>query len=155
MNRKHTEGFTILELLAGIISAAVLAMAMGSMLYYSYKGWQSMQSVAEMQRDGSLAMRTMTGAVRNGSTNMQFSSGQLLLRGTNGNIVWSFTQLGERLVATNSAIGAGRMDLVQKGVVASGFSCTIISNKASIVLSLMNPADNSRMFFSNSVSARN
>ncbi len=67
-------GFTLLELLAGIVAAAVLALTAGSMLWYGYRGWQRVGDSIGMQRDMRAAMDVMCRAIRAG-TNMTFSPG--------------------------------------------------------------------------------
>lgn len=132
--------FTLVELIAAMASAAVLAVVMGAMMWYSYSGWRSMQAIGEMERDGSLAMRTMDAVIRGGTS-------------TNPAAVMNrFAKSGGRLVYTPGS--GGTMDLVQAGV--TGFSCvTSANNKVSVGLRLLEPGANVTMSFSNTITLRN
>lgn len=67
-------GFTLLELAAAIVAAAILALTAGSMLWYGYRGWKQLGDSIGLQRDMRAAMNVMERAVRSG-TNMTFSTG--------------------------------------------------------------------------------
>jgi len=57
-------GFTIVELLAGMVAASVLAIAVGSVLFYAYRGWTVSSESVDMQRDGTIAMLTLSKRIR-------------------------------------------------------------------------------------------
>ena len=67
-------GFSLLELVAGILAAAILALTAGSMLWYGYRGWKQVGDSIGLQRDMRNSMEVMSRAVRSG-TNMTFSTG--------------------------------------------------------------------------------
>jgi len=143
----------LVEVLAGIISAAILGLTMGALLYYNYKGWTGLQAVADMQRDGSLAMNTMNRVIRGASTNMQWvsASSYLLVKNTNNVEGWRFTKTGDRLVYAVS--GGSSMDLVRKGVV--GFTCIPNTTNLVVWLNLTESSMNTSMNLTNTIFPRN
>jgi Tfp pilus assembly protein PilW len=65
MKLKKTAGFTVIELMAGMLGMAVIAMAVGSMLVYGWMGWRrNMESIA-MQRNATVAMQVLEKRIRN------------------------------------------------------------------------------------------
>lgn len=60
-------GFTFVELLIGMIAAAILALVAGTLLTNSYQGWQRSQAAADMERDAALAIHTLELAIRGAS----------------------------------------------------------------------------------------
>lgn len=72
---RRRAGFSLIELIAGILAAAVLALTAGSMLWYGYLGWRRTGETVELQRDYRAAMDVLTRALRAcPSTNMTFVS---------------------------------------------------------------------------------
>ena len=68
------DGFTLVELTAGMVTASVLALTAGSMLWYGYLGWHRLGDAVNMQRDMRAALETLSHAVRTG-TNMTVTGG--------------------------------------------------------------------------------
>jgi prepilin-type N-terminal cleavage/methylation domain-containing protein len=68
MKMTGKDGFTIVELLIGIIAASILALMAGTMLMNAYKGWVRSLALADMERDAAVAIHTLDLAVR-GATN--------------------------------------------------------------------------------------
>lgn len=65
MKTKKTEGFTIIELMFGMVGMAIIAVAVGSMLVYAWMGWcRNVESVA-MQQNAKVAMRIIEQGIRN------------------------------------------------------------------------------------------
>lgn len=146
-------GFTIVELVAGVMAAAVLAVTFGVVLVYGYRGWKNLQTMAEMERDATLAMRTISRAARCAQTNdIRVANGLLIVSNANGVAEQAFRLSGARLsYASNGLPG---MDLVQADVVA--FRCTPVSGGSiMVVLALSNEAANAQMSMSNVVTLRN
>ncbi len=52
-------GFTLVELTAGMVAGAVLALTVGAMLAFGYKGWKACKADADLQRDGAVVERLM------------------------------------------------------------------------------------------------
>ena len=66
-------GFSILEIIAGLIPAAILAMTAGIMLFYAFRTGQNLGNGINMQRDEQIAMDQLMRLTRAG-TNMTFSA---------------------------------------------------------------------------------
>ena len=65
--RKKSEGFTIIELMVSMIAFSILALAVGSMLYYGWLGWRRNTDSVAMQRDAVVALRIVEHRIRNAS----------------------------------------------------------------------------------------
>lgn len=65
--RKKSDGFTIIELMVSMIAFSILALAVGSMLYYGWLGWRRNTDYVAMQRDAMIAMRVVEHRIRNAS----------------------------------------------------------------------------------------
>ncbi len=140
--------------MVGLLCAAVLALIMGGLLYYNYAGWTQLQAVADMQRDGALAMKTLTRVIRGGTVaNMQWvgASSCLVVNTTNHAEGWRFTKTGDRLVYTVS--GGSNMNLVRKGL--AGFSCVLTTSNVVFWLSLRESSLNASMNLTNTIYPRN
>ena len=57
-------GFSLVELMVAALATAILILAVGSMLVFGWIGWKRNNDSVNMQRDASLAMRTMARAIR-------------------------------------------------------------------------------------------
>jgi Tfp pilus assembly protein PilW len=64
---KYTKmaGFTIMELMVGILAMAIIALAVGSMLVYGWNGWRRNMESIEMQRNAMVAMHVLEQRIRN------------------------------------------------------------------------------------------
>jgi len=80
MKTKEQTGFTIVEVLIGMIAAAVLALAAGTMLASTYRGWFRSLAVADMERDAALAIHTLDLAVRFASNTVSGGVGVDILK---------------------------------------------------------------------------
>ena len=65
--KKKSDGFTIIELMVSMIAFAILALAVGSMLYFGWLGWRRNTDSVAMQRDAMIAMRVVEHRIRNAS----------------------------------------------------------------------------------------
>lgn len=156
MKAGRNSGFTLVELMAGLLATVVLAMTVWVMLVFSAGGWQRAQSLADMERDGSLAMRTMGQVIRNTPTSNQWVGASLRLNVYSNNTAqWSFTKTGAAGVSGSLvyATGTRSVALVRTGVTA--FACTTVSNQVTVVLGLREPQGNIEMNMTNIVSMRN
>jgi prepilin-type N-terminal cleavage/methylation domain-containing protein len=83
-NRKNRNGFTLLELLAGLTAASMIALTAGLILFYAYRALRQDQDLVQMQQDGSTALFMLARAARD-ATNVDLShSEQLDIQTTNG-----------------------------------------------------------------------
>lgn len=147
-------GTTVVEVMVGVVAAAMLLLTLGSMLFYSYRGWRIMQSAAEMERDGALAMRTLCRVFRSGSgTNVWVvSPSSVTVSNASDIAAQSFYLTQARLVYAVDDVP--RLDLVRTGVVE--FACSaVISNGVTLVLRLNEPLGGTTMAMTNRVALRN
>ena len=47
---RHNAGFTIVELLAGMIAAAVLVLTAGAMVFFAFSAWRKQHDAVELQK---------------------------------------------------------------------------------------------------------
>ena len=98
MKTNHQTGFSIVELLIGMIAAAILALAAGSMLASTYRGWARSLALADLERDAMVAVSAINYAVRGASTNgLDTGTGNDKLTVT-GSVVHAFTVVNSNLV---------------------------------------------------------
>ena len=144
MSTRSQFGFSVVEVMVGIMAASILSITIGLMLFYSYQGWRRMQEAAEMQRDASLAMSTMASAIRGGWTNADVwspSTSELKISNTN-RPVFRFKKNGNSLVYTINN-GAG---MVMATNSVSVFTCTTaLNHSVQVVLNLTNTLMNMNM----------
>jgi len=150
MNMQRQSGFVLIEILAGMISAGILGITMGVLLYYNYSGWKDLQGVADMQRDGSLVMNTMTRVIRGSAlTNIPFVNASSGL--TNSSEGWWFTKTSDRRVVYKASNGSS-MNLATNVI---GFTCTSLTTNVVVWLSLTNSSMNTSMSLTNTIHPRN
>ena len=126
-------GFTLLELLAVMLAAAVLALTAGSMLWYGYRGWQRVGDSIGLQRDMRAAMNVMARSVRAG-TNMTFSTGLVFTVQYSGLPPASVYAAGNSLYYVPDTGAAGSMCLVNGTL--QQFGVALATNTATLTLVL-------------------
>lgn len=62
--KNNKNGFTLVELIIGIVISAVIALTAGIMLVGIFLAWQRAESYAELQRDGAFALDIMSREIR-------------------------------------------------------------------------------------------
>ena len=118
------KGFTIVELLIGIIAASILALTAGTMLANVYKGWVRSVALADMEREAAVAIHAIDLAVRGASNAVPNEVGQDKLKiviPSNG-IVRAFT------VRIRSTPEGERRDLLYNSNGSSG-GFAVITNR--------------------------
>ena len=98
MNTKHPSGFTIVELLIGIVAAGILALAAGGLLASTYKGWARSVALADLEREAMVAVAAINYAARGAYTNgldMGAGNDKLIV---SGSVVHAFTVVNSNLV---------------------------------------------------------
>lgn len=63
--KKKAAGFTIVELMVGILSLAIISLAVGAMLIFAWQGWVRENQSVRMQRNAMIAMRIIEKGIRN------------------------------------------------------------------------------------------
>lgn len=138
MDARSIDGFSLVELLMGMVAASVLALIIAIVVGYSYGGWMRMRAMAELQRDAAIAMRGIAIELRPVSNDV-------------ATVVGRFVKTGDKLQYTR-ADGTG-MDLVQANLVA--FSVTPASNRVDVALVLREPKSQMSIGMTNYITLRN
>jgi len=60
-------GYSLVELLAGMLAASILALTLGTMLFHAYDAWDDNHDAVNLHRDGRNAMDLITRAIRDAS----------------------------------------------------------------------------------------
>jgi prepilin-type N-terminal cleavage/methylation domain-containing protein len=63
--KKSSQGFTVIELLMGMLASSILALTVGLVIYYGWQGWLRNVESVSMQRDAMIAMRVIEKKIRN------------------------------------------------------------------------------------------
>jgi len=61
------KGFSIVELLVGMIAGAILALTAGTIIFYGYLAWRRNSDAVDLQRDGTAAMQMLSRRLREAS----------------------------------------------------------------------------------------
>jgi Tfp pilus assembly protein PilW len=124
--RRAPAGFTLVELVAAMLTAAILALTAGSMLFYAFAGWQRNTENLEMQRDGTIAMDMLARAVRAAAgSNVLVQAESLQVAG--GGATLRFSVSGNDLVYDPDTATPGDETAIVAGRLAS-FSPTLVTN---------------------------
>jgi type II secretory pathway pseudopilin PulG len=149
-------GFTVIELIVGMIAASMLAVIMSVVLFYGYTAWNRNSSFLELQRDATLAMQTLSKSLRQATaTGVDLTQpGQIVVSNLNTTTLTSFYQQGGNLIC-NPAVNNGGVpfSLVRGWVIPSGFTCSNIAQGVTMRLKLKNGSKSLEM--DSSVNFRN
>lgn len=129
MNKQVKTGFTIVELLIGIIAAAILALTAGTMLMNGYRGWVRSLALADMERDAAVAIHTVDLAVR-AATNAVGGSTLTLTLASNG-VTRVFSTTG---VSPRKTLAYNGMTLVDGRL--ESFASTVTGNVVGVTMVL-------------------
>jgi hypothetical protein len=131
-----------------MIAAAILAVIVSVVLFYGYTAWNKNSSFLELQRDGTLAMQTLSKSLRQGSaTGVNLSQpGQIVVSNLNTTTLTSFYQQGGSLICNPAVNNNGvAFSLVRGWVIPSGFTYSNIPQGVTIRLKLQNGGKNLEM----------
>jgi len=64
MREMTKKGFTIIELMVGVVLSSILAITAGVMLYYIFSSWKNNSIAVELQRDATVAIDMMARRIR-------------------------------------------------------------------------------------------
>jgi len=137
MNITNKGGFTLVELMVGTVSAAVLALVFSAVLIFGYKGWTRLKAEADMQADADVAMRKMDYMMR-GASNATWTTPTLSLVLTNG-ATQTFSKSGSNLLCGASTLIANRVGT---------FSCVVTGSIVAVTLGLVEGAETMEMKYS-------
>jgi prepilin-type N-terminal cleavage/methylation domain-containing protein len=142
------KGFSMVELLLAMTASSIMAITIGSVLYFVWVSWRSNNESVEMQRDATMAFRAIAREVRRTPAGGITTGNSLVCVNTNG--TYSFVQNGNNL---NIQYGNGETFTLVRGIV-TGFSTEPANNRAVVVsLELNTPSDNSSI--ENTIYTRN
>jgi type II secretory pathway pseudopilin PulG len=94
-------GFSLIEVMVGMLSMAILVIVFSAVLFYGYKGWSRLKAEAALQSDADVVMRTMD-RVGRVATNMVVSGNTLIINQTNR--VVQFTKSASNLLQVASGV---------------------------------------------------
>lgn len=130
----QTQGFSILELMVAMISASILAITAGAMIFYAFAMWTTNVRAVELQRDETATMDLLTRKVREASAAyVTATNGLLQVRPGATNYVASFRKVGSNL-EYDPGNGAGGQVLVNGRLVS--FAATNMANGVYVELML-------------------
>lgn len=127
-------GLTLVELLAALLAASVLALTMGSLLWYASLGWRRTSEAVNLQRDMRVSMDTLTRMTRH-ATNFAFSTGLVYTARYSGHSPASVYASGGSLYFDPNTATAGNTVTLSSGTVVR-FSVAVATNMATVVLAL-------------------
>ena len=120
-SRTNDSGFSVIELLLVISAASVLALTIGTVVVFTWKGWQQARVSVEMQREMSMSLRVIAREVR--ESDPADLSGGTSLDCTSG----TFAKSGDNLTFGNLNLVAGRL---------RNFSATVNGSQVNVTLAL-------------------
>lgn len=118
---RSKSGFTLVELLLVVAAMGFLALTIGSILFYTWAGWEQAKESVSMQRDASLAMRVIAREIR--ESDPADISGGSSLTCTGG----TFALAGSDFEYNNDPLVAGY---------ARAFSATVNGREVTVTLRL-------------------
>ena len=76
----HHAGFSLIDIIMGMLAAAVLVLTMGTMLFYGYKSYVHNSQMLELHRDGTAAVQMLTPKIRGASpSRVTVAGGQITI----------------------------------------------------------------------------
>jgi len=139
MNSGSKSGFTLVELMVGTVSAAILAMVFSAVLIFGYRGWTRLKAEADMQADADVAMRTMD-RIAQGASNATWIAGTSTLVLTNATIqTFSKSSSGSNLMWNSSTLLTNRVGT---------FSCVVTGSIVAVTLGLVEGSETMNMTYS-------
>jgi len=108
MRRRRPGGFTVIELLLGVVLAAFLALTAGGLLVFASRGWLCSASMSEMEHDMAVTLHALDMAVR-GASNSNVVTGVNTLRVTAGGATKAFSRVGNSLYYNLNGTAGGEL----------------------------------------------
>lgn len=136
MNTKRQYGFTLVELLLGIVAAAILALTAGAILVNGYRGWQRAQRMAEVRRDTTVALRALDWTLRPaGYVSITNAAGAVELRYRRPDLSWGVVRQSG---STLERDGAG---VVSTLLNPGGFAASVTGKVVTLTVRVACPTD--------------
>jgi type II secretory pathway pseudopilin PulG len=136
LHRTARNGFTIVELLAGFIAAAIVAVTAGLVLYFIQRGAGDNQAAVGEHQDGSVAMAAISRALRDSVQTNTDLTVQEQIRTTNasGERLLYVDAVSRRLYCTLE--NGTPIALTERRVAPAGFSFSNVANGIAVRLVL-------------------
>jgi len=151
--RAGREGFTITEVLAAALSASVLAIAMGSILYFSYSALRRNTERISLQRDATLAHDMISRAGQGSAPGeVSVASGSVIFA-TNAfrSTRMRFVQSGNNLLYYANADGGSPKTIINGRL--TSFQVAVAGSR--LMLRLAVTGSGETLIYSNSITMRN
>lgn len=137
--RRHNQGFSLVEMLAAILAAAVLVLAAGAMIWHTQTAYRRLGSAVNVQRDMRASMDVLVRMSRP-ATGFVFTAGTTFTTSYSNHPPSRMYSSGSNLfyLANATAGGAGQR-LVDGSL--ERFSVVVQTNRAIITLVLRSPEE--------------
>jgi prepilin-type N-terminal cleavage/methylation domain-containing protein len=130
-NNTHQSGFSLVELLAALTAASMVALTAGIILFYAYRAWTDNKATVERQQDGTVAMTFLAKALRDG-TNAVCTTDTLDIGATNA--TRRFQRSADQILKYYPGGVGGASIVITSNVTA--FACTRVTGGVEVSLAL-------------------
>ena len=138
----------MVELMLTMTAASIMAITIGSVLYFVWVSWRSNNESVEMQRDATLAMHAIVREIRRTPVDGITTGSSLVCVNTNG--TYTFVQSGDNL---DIQYESGESFTLVRGIVSS-FN-TVSTNHRAVVVSLELNTQSDNSSIKNTIYSRN
>jgi Tfp pilus assembly protein PilW len=143
--KRHAQelGFSLVELMVALLSGSVLALTAGSMMYYTYLGWERSNRAVGIQRDAAMASELLSHSLRRtAAVNVTVSASTITI--VRSSVTEQFSVNGQNLVYDPDTATPGDEETIISGRVAS-FVPTGYTEGLSFVLVLTDGTESTRI----------
>ncbi len=158
MNRRHpaTAGFTVVELLATAVAAAILAIAMGSVLYFVYAAMRRSNESINLQRDMGYALDLLQRTAQSASPSEVTVASSSVIFATNSfrpkRCRFYDNRTGDLIYDPDMSASGDEQTLINDRLVS--FQVALDGSRLLVALSVLTGA-NQTLALSNSITMRN
>jgi len=153
--RPGRAGFTVVELLATVVTAGILAVAMGSILYFSFTALRRNNERITLQRDATFAFDMIARTAQGASPAEITLATKSVTFGTNAfrtkRIRFFDNNTGDLVYDPDIAIGGNEQVIVNDRL--SSFGVTMVGSR--LVIQMVVSYSRENLTYSNSVTMRN
>lgn len=138
MKIEGQNGFSIVELMIGIVAAAILALTAGTMLANVYKGWARGLALADMERDAAVAIHTLDLAVRGASNAVWNGAARTLTNYMPSSVTRVFVASGGSLSCNGQTLVDQRLEFFSAPVTGRDVWVSIVLTNQNIRMGVTN-----------------
>jgi len=155
MKRKVRKGFTLIELTVAMFTGTIVVIAAGMILFFGQKSWNSTWDRANLQRDASYAMLSISRPIKAGTSAQVEGNGEGLRIYNDNEGSWKrfFVVTGASKLTLKSEIVGGNSSETIVDDKAEALQFNVTGNTVSIDLKLRE--DNLQTHFASTVMMRN